>query len=531
MADITEGMKVKRMRYFDGLFLTQEEFNLEQNYHIRMRRLHNRHLHRCGIVWGLDVVADGTDRVKITKGMALNKAKGAVDEGNEDEDISQEIVLTDDGTLILESEDIKKGVYIYLDFEKVENYIVAERGGTEEIHWLEDAVFGYTIDINQIKENEGQLILAKVKNATGIVNENSIKYFKDTNEPLRTYAGAYGNLTLPIEKEKPDEEESSDFPTIKGKKIGGENGIRIDSPKTEFTGSVDVGGDLNVTGTVNGNLANDIVGTNQIIDDAVTADKIASGSVGTPELANDAVTSAKLTSDMIDDIFRAVTTNHIRNNAVTEAKLEQAVRDKLATVVSPELVQEIEDARGIKSTLGNRLDESLTAGGQLRHNVVGEDQLDASTRGKLVTNGDNHDHSRVSNYFQFGNLNQSSVDVSSSWTKLITTSGTHSFTKSRGDTIIEVHVNSRFSGGTFTGALGIHFQLRIDDNISPNFGNDGAILTSNTADFLSIYAVFQNLTAGPHTVSLWARTNAGYSSSVFLDPGGWGGKIIVKESW
>jgi hypothetical protein len=339
MANIIEGMKVKRMRYFDGLFLTQEEFNLEQNYHIRMRRLHNRHLHTWGIAWGLDVVADGTDKVKITKGMALNNAKGVKDEGNEDEDISQEIVLTEDGSLVLESDDIKKGVYIYLDFEKVENYVVAERGGTEEIHWLENAVIGHNTDINQIKE---KLILAKVENSEGEVNQTSIKYFKDDdiNKPLRTYAGAYGNLTLPIEKEKPDEEESSDIPTIKGKKINGENGIRIDSPKTEFTG------DLNVAGTVDGNLANDIVDTDQIKD-----------------------------------------------NAVTETKLEQAVRDKLAAVVSPELVHEIEDARGIKSTLGNRLDESLTAGGQLRSNVVGMDQLDASIKGKLVTNGDSHDHS------------------------------------------------------------------------------------------------------------------------------------------
>jgi len=138
---------------------------------------------------------------------------------------------------------------------------------------------------------------------------------------------------------------------------------------------------------------------------------------------------------------------------------------------------------------------------------------------------------RVSQYFQFANLNYSSVNVSSSWTKLNTTLGTHSFTKKRGDTKIEVYVNSRFSGGIFTGSNGIQFQVRIDDTISPNFGNDGAILTSNTADFLSIYAVFQNLTTGPHAVSLWAKTNAGSSSSVMVDPGGWGGKIVVKESW
>ena len=135
-----------------------------------------------------------------------------------------------------------------------------------------------------------------------------------------------------------------------------------------------------------------------------------------------------------------------------------------------------------------------------------------------------------STYLQFGNLNHDSVNVSSAWTQLITTSGTHSFTKSRDETKIEVHVNSRFSGGTFNGALGIRFQVRIDGN-PPDYGNDGAINTTSTSDFLSMYAVFENLTAGSHTVSLWAKTspNGSSSAAVFADPGDWGGKIIVKE--
>jgi len=138
----------------------------------------------------------------------------------------------------------------------------------------------------------------------------------------------------------------------------------------------------------------------------------------------------------------------------------------------------------------------------------------------------------VSNYFQFRNLNHEPVFVGTQWVKLITTSGTHSFIKSRRDTKIEVHVNSRFNGGIFfLGAYGIGFQVRIDDNISPNFGNYASILTTNTTDFLSIYALFENLTTGTHTVSLWATTNTGYSTSVLVDPQGWEGRIIVKESW
>jgi hypothetical protein len=133
-------------------------------------------------------------------------------------------------------------------------------------------------------------------------------------------------------------------------------------------------------------------------------------------------------------------------------------------------------------------------------------------------------------YFQFGNLNNGAVDISSAWTKLDTTRGTHSFTKRNRNTTIEVHVNSRFVIGTLTGGSGVSFQVRVDDN-PPTFDNLGSILTSNTAEFLSIFAVFENLPAGPHTVSIWAQAApSGSATSVIVDPGGWGGKIIVKET-
>ncbi len=49
------------------------------------------------------------------------------------------------------------------------------------------------------------------------------------------------------------------------------------------------------------------------------------------------------------------------------------------------LAAEIQDARGMKANLGNRLDESLTRGGQLRHNVVGSDQLNPELTSRIVT--------------------------------------------------------------------------------------------------------------------------------------------------
>lgn len=133
-----------------------------------------------------------------------------------------------------------------------------------------------------------------------------------------------------------------------------------------------------------------------------------------------------------------------------------------------------------------------------------------------------------SKYFQFGNLNYDSVNVTSAWTKLNTTTGTHSFTKISDGTTIEVYLNSRFSVGTISGN-GVRFQVRVDTS-TPTLDNQGSILKSNTSEFLSILAVFQSVPAGSHTVSIWAQAPSGSATSVTVDPGGWGGKMIVKET-
>jgi hypothetical protein len=61
-----------------------------------------------------------------------------------------------------------------------------------------------------------------------------------------------------------------------------------------------------------------------------------------------------------------------------------------------DLAAEIIDARGMKGNVGNRLDESLTKGGQLRFNVVGNDQVKADAainESKILFAATGHDHS------------------------------------------------------------------------------------------------------------------------------------------
>lgn len=75
--------EIKRTNFFQYQLLKEADFTDEQNYHISMRRLHNRHLHISGVAGGLEVSADGTGTVKISAGFGID-GKG------------REIVLPDD---------------------------------------------------------------------------------------------------------------------------------------------------------------------------------------------------------------------------------------------------------------------------------------------------------------------------------------------------------------------------------------------------------------------------------------------------
>lgn len=139
-----------------------------------------------------------------------------------------------------------------------------------------------------------------------------------------------------------------------------------------------------------------------------------------------------------------------------------------------------------------------------------------------------------SRYFSFGHLNQGNVLVTDAWAKLNT--GTHSFTTITNGATLEVHVNSGFCiikrGLTQgTGFSCVSFQVRIDDRPA-NYENQVALKRGENSAFLPIFAVFKNIPAGTHTVSLWAQTApaGGIVFKVAVDCGGYGGAIIVKEN-
>ncbi len=215
--------EVKRMNYFDGLFLKEDEFNLEQDYHNRMRRLHNRYLHSWGIVWGLEIEpGPGPKEITVKEGMALNKALVS------GEEVSQEIILTSDSPVNLSVYSPTDVVYVYISYSEVLADVVEAKGGAKEIHWSERALIAHS-KTKPVKENEN-LILATVTIKTdGTIDSGSIKYVDAGGNSLRTYAGFSGEalatkkLTLAIEGV------TSNLAYMQGKISNSKNGIEGES--------------------------------------------------------------------------------------------------------------------------------------------------------------------------------------------------------------------------------------------------------------------------------------------------------------
>jgi hypothetical protein len=125
MADYTMPDNVqKRLRYFDGQFLRDQDFIDEQNYHLDRQQRHNRLLHAPGIVSGLEVtVKPETGEVTVAPGTALDSA-------------GRQIVLSKETKLNLESTVAGQALLVYLAFAQ-ETSDLAQTGSAEFTRWLE----------------------------------------------------------------------------------------------------------------------------------------------------------------------------------------------------------------------------------------------------------------------------------------------------------------------------------------------------------------------------------------------------------
>jgi hypothetical protein len=101
------------------------------------------------------------------------------------------------------------------------------------------------------------------------------------------------------------------------------------------------------------------------------------------------------------------------------------------------------------------------------------------------------------------------------------------------ESLVEITFNGRIEANSMTGNA-VRYELRVDDDASP-LGRARALLRSNEAGGpgvqASMTAVYENLDAGEHTLSVWAQaTNSGSATGVQVDPGCYSSDhAVVKE--
>ena len=131
-------------------------------------------------------------------------------------------------------------------------------------------------------------------------------------------------------------------------------------------------------------------------------------------------------------------------------------------------------------------------------------------------------------YNESPSLNTTPISVTTSWQAI---GPAFTVNKAYAGSKIEVTFNSHIIAGTITGGgTRVQFEIRIGGNVA-TFDNKGVIQGSGSSEFISMLAVFEGLTVGAHTVQVYTRSDVGTFSGVVIDPGGWGGRMISKETF
>lgn len=93
-----------------------------------------------------------------------------------------------------------------------------------------------------------------------------------------------------------------------------------------------------------------------------------------------------------------------------------------------------------------------------------------------------------------------------------------SFTKVAGDTLAEINFSTVLYTASSTGT-GTVFELRVDN--TPTTLGRATALTRQPGEFLTAHlqGIFSGLPAGPHTVSIWAKSTLGNATQAMYDPG------------
>ncbi|WP_341347903.1 tail fiber domain-containing protein [Paenibacillus sp. FSL H3-0469] len=247
---------MKRMNYFNGLLLKEEDLTLDQNYHKRVRQLHNRHFHDWGVVDGLKVTMRDGITVEIAPGFALNR----VTDPEHNEEISQEIMVSDtqpDRVINLSGYSTSDQIYISISYQEKLTDAEVLKGGDNPIHVLEQA----KIEVSSRKPADvhQNILLARVNlkhSQDGTLTIGGIYETDVDGSQLVTRAA--GGTVLKADQIIIGKEKKPETPFLSNSEdLDGEEGSRLNvhAVLTEFTGDIKAGaistyGSVDIDGTL-----------------------------------------------------------------------------------------------------------------------------------------------------------------------------------------------------------------------------------------------------------------------------------------
>jgi hypothetical protein len=195
---------IKRLNYFDHQFLHATDFADEQNYHLNMRRRHNRVLHTSGIAEGLEVSFNqGESKVSIQPGTAYD--------GN-----GREIVILDKTDVDLQSLPNDTTAYLTIKYGEHPDNTVNAAGVAGDTRMTETPVIEFT---NSAPSNPTlSLILAVVARKGKLIDSLDL-----TQRPI---AGAKaGDLVTNSLTFRIDGVGSGQWPKLSSSNLGGSKGL------------------------------------------------------------------------------------------------------------------------------------------------------------------------------------------------------------------------------------------------------------------------------------------------------------------
>ena len=233
----------KRLNYFTGQLLDEDDFSEEQQYHVDALRAHNKNFHTWGIAQGLNVEKSGKKNVTIGMGMAIDN-------------MGRQIVV-DQLTEIDLSASTATTLYLTISYSERETDFKEGEGEKGNTRILEEPCVEY--DQKMPDEPSMKIVLAK------LVFDRKNDLLESIDVGDRVHAGNVGgdieanSIAFSLPTDRPDH---TKMPRIKG--VNGSNpGIEILSQNTTLKG------DLNLDGILTGKLNRGMVGMYHIVKGSV----------------------------------------------------------------------------------------------------------------------------------------------------------------------------------------------------------------------------------------------------------------------